>query len=256
MQRPMNPANMTQGLSVQNLQQNSPNLGNPTGMSPVLSSERSGGWLQGYGPQVNRYPLGSPNQMSASEQLLQQGLGNMNRNPSFEPYAANVRQQMQEYGLPSIYSRINALGASQGPAAGRLASKAMSDLEGQLAMGRSQFDQGQQQLGMQQVQMGMNPMYHNEFRNETAGFGLEQLLPLIGNILGGATTGGMGAGIGGAAGSAIAALLQKYLSGGSQSNNGFNAGDMTKGFGSNGWYPQQSNQGYMFGQQNNGGFTV
>lgn len=260
MQRPINPTNMTQGLSVQNLQQNNPNMNNPAQFNPIQKYGGEGNWLMGREAGVNRIPLGTPNQMSAVEQILQQGLQNVNRNPSFDPYAAQARQQLQEYGLPSLFARINALGGAQGPAAGMLASKAMSDLEGQLALGRSQFDQGQQQFGLQQMQMGLTPMYHNDITPESQG-ALLPILSILGTIIGGAATGGAGAGIGGAAGSAIAQLLSSLFKGNGEQNpasQGLNNNPF--GFGQqNSYLPGLqggNNIGYLFGQQNNGGFTI
>jgi hypothetical protein len=242
--------NMRQNLSVQGLQQS-----NPMQFNPILKSGGEGNWLTGYNSGVTRIPLGTPGQMAATEQMLQQGLQNVNRNPSFDPYAANARQQMEQQSLPSLFERINAMGGSQGPAASMLGGQAMSNLEGQLALGRSQFDQNQQQFGMQQLGMGMTPMYHNDITPESNG-ALMPILSILGTLIGGATTGGVGAGIGGAAGSAIAQLLKTYFSGSGEQNpasQGLN--NNAFGFGKeNSYLPKTPN--YYFGQQNNGGFKL
>ncbi len=189
---------------------------------------------QGDPSRITRYPIMQPNQMEAINQQLQSGLQNVNRNPSFDPYANTARQQLQEYGLPSIYQRINALGASQGPAAGMMAAKATSDLEGQLAMGRSQFDQGQQQFGLQQLGLGLTPQYHTHVDPKQSNF-LQMLLPVLAQFAGGYMAGG---GMGG-----IENIIKQLLSGmgGQQdfsqpSSGGFNIQNLMGSMGSNAPY--------------------
>jgi hypothetical protein len=136
--------------------------------------------LTGKDAQTQQFQKFNPNQLSALQQLLQQGMQNFNP----DALEARARNKFQTQTVPSIAERFTSMGS------GGLGSSAFAnalgqsgaDLEGQLAALRSQY-------GGQALNFGLQPQFESLYEPETGGlFGglaqssgpmLEQLLKLL-----------------------------------------------------------------------------
>jgi len=117
----------------------------------------------------------TPEQQSALDQLLQQGLGNIGT----DAIEGLARKRFQEETIPSLAERFTAMGGGQRSSAFQSSlGRAGSDLESQLAALR-------QQGGMQQLGMGLTPRFDTGYRPATQGMlgsgaqSLAGLLPLL-----------------------------------------------------------------------------
>jgi hypothetical protein len=134
--------------------------------------------------QVHQMSPFSSGQQGAMQQLLSQGLQNAN----FQGIEDRARKQFSENTIPSLAERFTSMGAGgQGSSAfaGSL-GQAGSDLESQLGAMRGQF-------GLQQLGMGLSPMYENIYEKGGPG-GMQQaggaLAGLGSNVLGMQALGG------------------------------------------------------------------
>lgn len=166
--------------------------------------------------QISNY---NPQQISALNQLLQQGLsGVQNQNKfDFTPIEQQARSGFASKTVPLLAERFGSLaGESRGSSGlmGQL-SGAGAELEQGLASMKSQYGlQGQQQqnqLHQLLLQLGLTPQNENIFQPEqpgfleTAGSSILSILPLLLSLSGGAVGGPAGA----VAGGGLGALLNR-----------------------------------------------
>jgi len=159
-------------------------------------------------PNITRYPIQTPNQMNAINQQLQLGQQNVNRVPTWEPYANRARTQFEQRDIPTIAQRFANLGMFRGPGIRNELSNAYANLESGLAQGESMFNQGQQQFGLQQLQLGLTPQYHTHVEPKQSNF-LQQLLPILAGLAGTYFAGPAG----GAGATALEQMIEKLISG-------------------------------------------
>lgn len=121
-----------------------------------LAGPLLGGTGGGTKEAVERFPLLTPMQEKATNQLLQQGMANTD----WGPIEQKARQDFYTKTVPGIAARFESMGGG-GTRFGALAptmKQAGADLENQLAQARSGF-------GMQQLGMGLQPRsFENVFR--------------------------------------------------------------------------------------------
>jgi hypothetical protein len=150
-----------------------------------------GNFLTGYGAQAQQLPRFTPEQQSALNQLLSQGLGQVKVGQGDEnPIEQRARQQFQSQTIPSLAERFTSMGGSgtrgSSDFAGILGG-AGADLESQLAMLRYQS-------ALQQLGLGLQPSFENIY------------IPQQGGLLQGAAP-GLGQGLGQFAGGALKSLF-------------------------------------------------
>lgn len=106
----------------------------------------------------------TPGQESGLDQLLGMGLQNVD----LGPIEQRAMQQFQQETVPSLAERFTSMGGGQRSSAfGSTLGRAGGDLSSQLAALRPQ-------LGMQQLQMGMQPRFESIFQPQSPG-GMQQL---------------------------------------------------------------------------------
>ena len=118
----------------------------------------------------------TPEQQTALQSLLTQGMGNMN----FDATEDRARNQFQTQTIPSIAERFTSMGdgGQRSSAFGSQLGGASADLESRLAALRSQFGMNQAQMGLQRQ---FEPMYMQRQPGmlEQGGSQLMSLLPLL-----------------------------------------------------------------------------
>lgn len=124
-----------------------------------LSSEQGGGsYLQA--------PIYNPQQQQQLSNLLEMG-GQRLANPTkgFQPFEEQARKQFQTNTIPSLAERFTAMGGGQRSSAFQGAlGQAGSDLESQLAGLRSQYGTQQEQVGLNMLNAGLQPQYHQIYQ--------------------------------------------------------------------------------------------
>jgi len=154
------------------------------GLSSILGALglKSGGskFLFGAPEQERQFQRFTPDQQSALDQLLQQGL----QDTDLSGVEDLARKRFQEQTIPSIAERFTAMGAG-GQASSAFQSahgRAGSDLEAQLAALRPQ-------AGFQKLGMGLTPRFDTGFTPAQPGLaqglsgGIGRLLPLLLKLL-------------------------------------------------------------------------
>lgn len=123
-------------------------------------------FLFGQQEQTQQFQNFTPEQQSALEQLLTQGLGNFN----YQGLENQARQDFQTKTVPMLAERFSSLGsgAQRSSAFANALGSAGSQLESNLAGLKANI--GQQQLGF-----GLKPRFENAYFPRQAGF-LENLL--------------------------------------------------------------------------------
>lgn len=126
------------------------------GLGGALLGGGTSGGSGGTKEAVERFPLLTPMQEKATNQLLQQGMANTD----WGPIEQKARQDFYTKTVPGIAARFESMGGG-GTRFGALAptmKQAGADLENQLAQARSGF-------GMQQLGLGLQPRsFENIFR--------------------------------------------------------------------------------------------
>ena len=133
-------------------------------------------FLTGSSGKFRQNSLFNPQQNAGLDQLLSQGLGNMN----FQPIEQQARSNFATQTVPGLAERFTSMGGGQHSSAFQGAlGQAGSGLEEALASLRSQY-------GMQQTQMGMQHRFENTYMQGQPGVlqhglgqGLANLLPLL-----------------------------------------------------------------------------
>jgi len=133
-------------------------------------------FLTGNKPRQEQFQRFTPEQQSALDQLLQQGMEGLD----ISGVEGLARKRFQEETVPTLAERFTSMGAG-----GQMSSafqsalgRAGSDLEAQLAALRSQF-------GMQQVGLGLQPRFDTGYMPGSPGLlgtgasSLMNLLPLL-----------------------------------------------------------------------------
>lgn len=115
----------------------------------------------------------TPQQQQALNSVLQQAMSGLGQDPGkgFDPIAQQARTQFGQQTAPSIAERFSGLGsgAQQSSAFGQQLGQAGADLEGQLASGRAQFGQQEQQQLMQMLNMGLTPQFDQMYQQARPG---------------------------------------------------------------------------------------
>jgi len=140
------------------------------------SSGGRGNFLTGYGSRTEQLPRFSQQQQNALQALLSQGLSNSN----LQSLEKNATNQFNQQIIPMLSERFSSMGnnALSSPAFASQLGQAGSGLASQLAALRSQY-------GLQQLQMGLSPMFENIYTPASPGLlqplgqGLGSLLPLL-----------------------------------------------------------------------------
>lgn len=186
--------------------------------------------------QISRY---TPQQQSALNQLLSQGVSRLNQpqqqgydwQQQFQPIAQQARTNFNQQTVPGLAERFTSMGSGSGlssPAFASQLGQAGAGLEGNLAALQAQYGQQGEQLnqsrqGMDQnyllrlLQGGLTPQFDSLYHEEDPGFaqqGLQSLLQIAPSLIGGFFGGSPGA----VGGQAIGSLLAQLLS--SQGNQG------------------------------------
>jgi len=136
-------------------------------------------FLTGKSGKFRQVPRFTSTQESALDQLLSQGLGNMN----FGPIEQQARTNFQTQTVPGLAERFTAMGNGQRSSAFQGAlGQAGAGLNEALAALRSQY-------GLQQAQMGLQPRFESSYMAGQPGLlgqlgggaaqGLSSLLPLL-----------------------------------------------------------------------------
>lgn len=133
-----------------------------------------------------------PEQISALNQLLQQGISGLGQQKPFDfaPIAQQAREQFAQQTVPSLAERFTALGGQRSSAFPQALGQAGSQLESNLAAQGAQFGmQGQDQqnrLLLSLLGLGLTPQFENAYRPGTPGLlgSAAQSLPLLA-LLGG-----------------------------------------------------------------------
>jgi len=138
-------------------------------------------FLSGTPGQEQQFQKFTPDQQSALDQLLQQGLGETD----FGGIEDLARKRFSEDTIPSIAERFTAMGGGQRSSAFESSlGRAGSDLEAQLAALRPQ-------MGMQKLSMGMQPRFDTGYTPGSPGAmqglggSLGSILPMLLKLLGG-----------------------------------------------------------------------
>lgn len=156
--------------------------------------------------QVNRF---NPQQMSALQQLLGQGLQGM-QNPyqGFQPIEDQARTNFAQQTVPSIAERFTAMGnsASSSPLFASQLGQAGAGLEGNLAAMKSQYGMQNQSQLMQLLSMALQPQFENYMQPGQGGFA-QPVLQALGRAGVGAAGGAMMGGPAGAAAGGLAGLF-------------------------------------------------
>jgi hypothetical protein len=117
----------------------------------------------------------TPDQINILNQLLQGGF-NQTQNPTqgFQPIAQEAQRQFAQEVVPGLAERFTSMGgygtgALSSPAfAGQLGS-AGAGLQSMLAAQQAQYGQRNQQLGLQQAALGLQPQFQNSYVPATGG---------------------------------------------------------------------------------------
>lgn len=141
------------------------------------------------GSNVERISRFSPEQSSALNKLLSQGLQGMGQlqQPSFDPIEQRARSQFEQRTIPTIAERFTSMGGQASSAFPELLGQAGAGLEEDLAAQRALF--GQQQYGQQfqnlmsLLNLGLTPQFDTLYRPEQPSF-LQSLLPGLAGGLG------------------------------------------------------------------------
>lgn len=143
------------------------------GLAGLLGGGLSGGGQQS---QYQQVPMYNQNQQSALQQLLSQGLSNYNP----EAIANRARSQFNQQTVPGLAERFTSMGQARtsSPAFASQLGQAGSGLEEALAALQSQ-------MGMQQLQFGLQPQFDTHYQPRQSG-GIEEilksLLPMLGTM--------------------------------------------------------------------------
>jgi hypothetical protein len=123
----------------------------------------AGNWFMGYEGQQQQLPRFDPQQQAALSSLLQQGLASLDPK-NIEQLAM---QRFEQQTVPSLAERFTSLGGRNRIASPAFASQigaAGANLQSQLAGLRSV-------LGMQQLELGLQPSFENIYIPGQGGFG-------------------------------------------------------------------------------------
>jgi hypothetical protein len=172
---------------------------------------------------TEQVPLMSQQQMGLQNNLMQRGYNGLDQF-DFAPIEAEARKGFEQKTLPSIAERFRGLGATGGSGYQQMMRSSATDLEGQLAAMKQNYNLKRQPMFQDMMNMGLRPQFENVMHEAEPGMA-QTLLPLIGKGLELYATGGM---------SGIGDLLG-LLNNMSQSNNGWS---------------QQSKQNTMFAPGN------
>ena len=237
------PAPFPQPAQFPNMPNNNIGTGNESWWDNFLSAFE-GPMMMGSEQKVNRIPIVQPNQMEAINSQLQSGLTNVNRNASFSPTRENAIRSYDQYGAPSIRGRFEAMGLGQSPRLQQAVQLGRSNLESNLAQQEQGWNAQQQQLGMQQLNYGQNPMFANQIVPAQQGL-VQQIVPMIAKALMAYATGG--ASMGGGDIEKVLSQLLKGMSQGQQQDSGSGSGNYQNqgNFGDTGNYSFGPNSGYL-----------
>jgi hypothetical protein len=127
-------------------------------------------------------PIYSPEQQQAINLLLQLGSQNI-QNPysGFEPIAQNAYNDFFEDIVPGIKETFAGIGSSSSPALHSALSGAGATLAQRLAAMQSEYGMQNRGQGLQQLQLGLNPLTTNLYQPSQPGFGsrILDLLPSL-----------------------------------------------------------------------------
>lgn len=120
-------------------------------------------------------PTVSQDQMQILNQLLQGGF-NQVQNPTqgFQPIRQEALREFHQDIIPGLLERFTHGGgygsnALSSPSLGQQLGSATSGLESMLAAQQAQYGQRNQQLGLQQAALGLQPQFQNSFVPATGG---------------------------------------------------------------------------------------
>lgn len=153
-------------LSLQN-----PNLPDIPNIQQLSAQQGGGSYLQA--------PIYAQGGQQALSTLLEMG-GQKLANPTrgFQPFEEQARRQFTTSTIPSLAERFTAQGGGQRSSAFQGAlGQAGSDLESQLAGLRSQYGTQQEQVGLNMLNAGLQPQYHQIYQPpqaDTSGLLAEQ----------------------------------------------------------------------------------
>ena len=143
-----------------------------SGLGGLAGGLFGGGGLFGKKERVQQYNRYTPQQQSAMNQLLMQGL----QNADFGPIEQREINRFNTQIIPGLAERFTSMGNGQRSSGFQQAlGMAGAGLGESLASQRSQF-------GMQQLGMGLSPQFENVFRPRQPG-AIEQGLGSIMNLL-------------------------------------------------------------------------
>ena len=146
------------------------------GASPLaalgLGTKTGRNFIFGKPDRYEQRDIFTPEQQSALSELLQQGLSGV-RDPyqGFEPIAKQARSRFQTQTIPSIAERFTSLGQGAQRSSdftGALAG-AGAGLDEALAALQSNYGMQNKQLSSQLAQLGLTPMFEEQFRPGTGG---------------------------------------------------------------------------------------
>lgn len=152
---------------------------------------------------ISTIPRYSPQQVGQLDKLANLGLSNLqNSQQNFNIGALEdqARKQFQTQTVPSIANRFLAGNTRNSSGFQSALASGGADLESSLAALRNQFGQQQQQTGLNQLQMGLQPQFESLYEPESPNFlgqlgiSTAQSLPrLLGALLTGGGSEGVGA---------------------------------------------------------------
>lgn len=145
---------------------------------------------------VQRLQRFTPQGESSLQQLLSMGQQNL-QNPlqGFDALKTRANQRFSQETVPALLERFSASGdnALSSPSLKSELSQASGTLQERLAGLESQYRQGRESLGLQQMQLGLTPQFENILRGEDEGIfpgiagglsqGLASAIPLLLKLL-------------------------------------------------------------------------
>lgn len=167
--------------------------------------------------EFQQVPTYTPNQTNAINQILGYTLPQVTGQNSafnFAPIAQNIRKNFYEDTLPSIATRFAALDGAGSSGYRNTLKKAGSDLESQIGSLESNYNLQRQSQLLSLLGMGLTPQFSTQHIEGTPG-AAQAVAPYVGQALGQAIPGVVGAGVDLLRGGAQA-LGQKIFGGGNQ----------------------------------------
>lgn len=142
----------------------------------------------------NRLDKYDPDQMMALKNLLSQSMGGLNQF-DFAPIEQQARSNFENKTLPSIAERFTSMGGQGSSAFAQMLGAASSDLEGNLAAMKQQYNLQREPLLQNLLNMGLRERFDMSYQPGSQGLlqsGTNAFAGGLGSALGAGLTGGLG----------------------------------------------------------------